>query len=308
MYRRPAPYEKFNVKELRSKLRSRGISVPNEMRITTLRTLYRMNCVERPLSIFKLGKIELHPELRIITLDGVMGSGKTYLFRHLQNVLPLAYPNLSFQFFDEKVDKYMNFEGHNPLKVMYKDPARESAIVQMYILDVMYRELYTFFKSFEKADVVVMDRNLYSCMIFAIAHYTRNNMSQFDLMFICKRLINLSTLLGLPPLGTHHLAHLYGSPEFLQARIQKRDRKNSGERTGCTLSFLITLAKSFDKFNIRFIKKFGFESYLALPSRTMSVQQMTEQIRRKFIDPRAKISSDSHRDIARHQNGAHQER
>jgi deoxyadenosine/deoxycytidine kinase len=176
--------------------------------------------------------------MKLFIIDGQIASGKSSLLRNLDEFVK-NHPHLPYNVIsvNECLEKYENFKGHNPLSLAYHDPARNAAVNQLYIIEIINKHLQdTLYDKLhfvrrkdhyddKKEHIVVVDRSLYSPLVFSRLLFKDGIISEFVYDFLRTKSTEeaLKTMCeyGLNPVG---VLLLYAGAEECLQRIKKRGR------------------------------------------------------------------------------------
>lgn len=119
----------------------------------------------------------------LVSIDGIMGAGKTFLFDHLQQ-------NNQFKdvvFIMEPSHQFREYKNHTPLKDYYANPHSNCAFSQLFILDIL-QKLYS--ETFCQCNSTryISERNLYSAKIFTTAQYKMGYINEFQHDYIIDKI------------------------------------------------------------------------------------------------------------------------
>ena len=168
----------------------------------------------------------------LISIEGVVGAGKTVVLGRLNRFYPCIY---------EPVWKYSEFGKFNPLELSYTNPEQNAAISQHHIVVESckyYKQQIDCIKKSES--IVFMERSVLSPERFILTGVKRGIFSDFVAEYLLKELkIHGSSILK-PDL----IIWLECPLEECDKRITRRAR--SGENR-CTTDFNRNLAQAYDE-------------------------------------------------------------
>ncbi|CAL8258557.1 unnamed protein product [Lota lota] len=149
---------------------------------------------------------------KVICIEGNIASGKTTCLEHFSRTS-------NIEVVTEPISKWRNVRGHNPLDLMYQDPARWGLTLQTYIqLTMMERHLNP-----TAGPVCMMERSIFSAKyIFVENLYRSGKMPEVDYVILTEWFNWITTNLYLP---VHLIVYLQTSPETCHERLIKRCRK-----------------------------------------------------------------------------------
>lgn len=206
---------------------------------------YTNNAINRIKEVFKTSKFEEHEPLCLVTVDGLIGSGKSTFLDDLVSFNPDL-----FYVAPEPVAEWQ--EALEAFYAAGEDKTQVAFNLQNTILDCLEKRLIRVLSDPQIAGkIVVIERDAGSCKIFIKC--TKNLFSREQLDVIEKKIIFQQAILkSLPITCAHFHAFLDGSAELSLARIKERARP--GEEH-ITLEYLLRLQeqqqKAFQSYQIK---------------------------------------------------------
>ncbi|KAK2819959.1 hypothetical protein Q7C36_021605 [Tachysurus vachellii] len=148
----------------------------------------------------------------VICIEGNIASGKTTCLEYFSKTS-------NIEVLTEPVSKWRNVRGHNPLALMYDDPARWGLTLQTYIqLTVLDHHL-----SKITAPVRMMERSLYSAKyIFVENLYKSGKMPEVDYAVLSEWFEWIISNISIP---VDLIVYLQTSPQICFDRLKQRCRK-----------------------------------------------------------------------------------
>lgn len=104
--------------------------------------------------------------VKVISLEGLIGAGKSTLWRELKASFS---GNPHFLFVDECVQDMERWRNYYPLKLMYENPTQEAFAVQMHIMECLGKKYETVKKEMIKREgriTLICDRYIDSPLVF----------------------------------------------------------------------------------------------------------------------------------------------
>ena len=145
-----------------------------------------------------------------VSIEGNIGSGKS-------SVLAFFKKFEEFECNPEPVQKWRNFQGHNLLELMYREPSNNTFAFQIAVQLSRYNEL----ARFSGKEVRFFERTLDSSkFVFSELAHKEGNLADHELAIIDAWFEQLKQ--SLPPIGLY--IYLRTSPQIAIERIRKRDR------------------------------------------------------------------------------------
>ncbi|KAL6461323.1 hypothetical protein MHYP_G00294670 [Metynnis hypsauchen] len=160
------------------------------------------------------GKLVRNGEERksVICIEGNIASGKTTCLEYFSKTS-------NIEVLTEPVSKWRNVQGHNPLALMYQDPARWGLTLQTYVqLTMLDRHLSTI-----AAPVRMMERSLYSAKyIFVENLYRSGKMPEVDFAVLSEWFEWIIKNIAIP---VDLIVYLQTSPQTCYERLKQRCRE-----------------------------------------------------------------------------------
>jgi deoxyadenosine/deoxycytidine kinase len=155
-------------------------------------------------------------DLKLVTIEGDIGSGKSYLLKHLQN-------DSDFCIVNEPLDTWtsLNNDGKNLLEYFYEDKERWSYTFQNCALLSRFKNLIETIRQnphktiFVTERCIETDRNVFAKMLYDSKHMSK---MEYDMYLKWYDLVTASTV----PLSG--IIHVKTSPELSLERIKMRAR------------------------------------------------------------------------------------
>ena len=122
--------------------------------------------------------------MKLLSIDGIMGAGKSYLFNLLKENFT---DNKKIGFVEESVEKFKKYLRYNPLREYYSDPVKNAAVCQHYFLNVLGKLYSENLHKTNDMDYLISERNLYSTVIFINAQYERGYLTDFQHDYLTDR-------------------------------------------------------------------------------------------------------------------------
>ena len=182
----------------------------------------------------------VHPNCKVVIVEGLIGSGKTTLSRELgealgPNTLTLFEP-------DEKDDK----QASNPyLAKFYEDSRRWAFTMQAHLLSERYRmHLHAQWHAMQGHGHAVLDRSFYGDTAFARLQVALGQMSEAEYLTYSRLYHAMSASVLLPTVCVRVLA----SPQVCNRRIASRMTQETGRQceSGINLGYLTHLEREID--------------------------------------------------------------
>ena len=82
--------------------------------------------------VWKLSVVFLFSDVHLVSLEGLMGAGKSYLLNVIKQSDLMEYVTVC----EEPVDQFSKFKTHNPLQLSYENPNRHAGFTQLHIIRV----------------------------------------------------------------------------------------------------------------------------------------------------------------------------
>lgn len=118
---------------------------------------------------------KIKKQLKIITIEGTIGTGKTTLLKNLD----LSKYNGKVDILYEPHEKFNTFLNYKPLDLFYTNPKENALICQMHIFDVCRQELENKLNKISpNCEILLTDRSILSPIIF--------NNTLLDMKFLTK--------------------------------------------------------------------------------------------------------------------------
>lgn len=167
-----------------------------------------------------------------VLVEGNIGSGKSTFLRYLEN-------DFNFKVFLEPLDKWLNFNGFNPLAEYYSNPAINSLAFQIFAAQSLFERDQL--AANEK--VVILERSIQSSRnVFGKYAAEKNYLNSFQ---HCCLNNYLDDLLARSSLRPDLIIYLRATPEVLFDRIRTRGRIEEQNITIDHLQRLNELHESF---------------------------------------------------------------
>ena len=129
----------------------------------------------------------------IITLEGIIGAGKTLLLSKLEK--HLANENISnVSLVSEPVDLFKHFlttEGVvlNPLEMFYQNTKENATAFQFHVLECYDKWLFDLYQSIPNRPWnIIIDRGVYSTKIFCDVLHEQGHLGELDIQLLNKKL------------------------------------------------------------------------------------------------------------------------
>uniref|UniRef100_A0A671VEP0 Thymidine kinase 2, mitochondrial n=1 Tax=Sparus aurata TaxID=8175 RepID=A0A671VEP0_SPAAU len=147
-----------------------------------------------------------------ICIEGNIASGKTTCLEYFSKTS-------NIEVLTEPVSKWRNVRGHNPLALMYQDPARWGITLQTYVqLTMLDRHLSTI-----SAPVRMMERSIFSAKyIFVENLFKSGKMPEVDYAVLTEWFDWIITNISIP---VDLIVYLQTSPQTCHERLKQRCRE-----------------------------------------------------------------------------------
>lgn len=175
-----------------------------------------------------------------VSLEGLVGSGKTSLISLLASRLP--WPR--FMFITEPVDAYNTFLHHHPLELSYTSPKQNFPMSQLHIMKQNLKNISQASTSPLDCELVLCERSLASATVFINTAYDLGHISEYTRDY----LLFLLNHYCLSSPKAEHIIYLHADKQTISKRVRARAR--TGEQH-CTLAFQETLQKNYNVFLTR---------------------------------------------------------
>ncbi|KAM8738108.1 thymidine kinase 2, mitochondrial isoform 1-T1 [Acanthopagrus schlegelii] len=148
----------------------------------------------------------------VICIEGNIASGKTTCLEYFSKTS-------NIEVLTEPVSKWRNVRGHNPLALMYQDPARWGITLQTYVqLTMLDRHLSTI-----AAPVRMMERSIFSAKyIFVENLFKSGKMPEVDYAVLTEWFEWITTNISIP---VDLIVYLQTSPQTCHERLKQRCRE-----------------------------------------------------------------------------------
>lgn len=181
----------------------------------------------------------------IITVEGNIGAGKSTLLENITRHLD-QQENSDIKVLFEPIDLFKAFFGNtdiNPLQEFYNDE-RNAFAFQNYVLDLYKSRLATQFVPIYSQRVVLMERGLDACSVFAEANI--ENMTRFENLYLKEKYKDIRDLFfRKQELATDGVIMIDVNIPELKHRIKKRNR---AEELDVDENYLMKVQAEYDKY------------------------------------------------------------
>ena len=191
--------------------------------------------------------------MKLLSIDGIMGAGKSYLFNLLKENFA---DNKKIGFVEEPVEKFKKYLRYNPLREYYSDPVKNAAACQHYFLNVLGKLYSENLQKNNNMDYLISERNLYSTVIFINAQYERGYPTDFQHDYLTDQVHEKigETLNKDCGLGCNKLVYVVTDVERYFGRILQRKEGSTMLRLR---DYLHSLQKEYDKYYHIFVEQNG---------------------------------------------------
>ena len=136
--------------------------------------------------------------MKVINIIGSIGVGKSTLLNNLLEYTIRNKDKLPYEIIPvfECVERYQSFNGYDPLFLSYENPIANAAITQAHIIASVNEHLHTILSKIstgettEKEKIVIMDRSLFSPVVFNQVLLNRGIISHFARDYLWSEAIN----------------------------------------------------------------------------------------------------------------------
>jgi len=185
---------------------------------------------------------EIDIKMRIISIEGLPGAGKTTF---VKNILPLLPKKSKIMF--EPVANFESFSFYNPLHELYQDPIRNCTACQFHIIDVLSEQYKGYLMT--NTDVLISDRCLGTVEVFTNTLHRMNYISPFTRDFILTYYNRRKdSLFSEKKFGCDAMFYIDVPSEVSLARIQKRGRLSE---ENVSLEYIECLKEEYEMFLAR---------------------------------------------------------
>lgn len=172
---------------------------------------------------------EKRKQMKIIYIEGNIGSGKSTLVTRLSN-----YSNSDFEFLTEPCDEWIetkvtiNGKSQNMLEIYYNNPKAKATLFQMYALFTrMEKLIYCILETNKK--VIICERSpLSDKNCFAKVNTNNGNIDEFDL-YVYNKFYDFYSKTNL--ITPDNIIYLQLNPNHCLDRIKERQRKSESSIT-----------------------------------------------------------------------------
>uniref|UniRef100_A0AAY5K9Y2 Thymidine kinase 2, mitochondrial n=1 Tax=Esox lucius TaxID=8010 RepID=A0AAY5K9Y2_ESOLU len=216
---------------------------------------------------FVLGWVLKHCHFGIC-VEGNIASGKTTCLEYFSKTS-------NIEVLTEPVSKWRNVRGHNPLGLMYQDPARWGITLQTYVqLTMLDRHLSTI-----SAPVRMMERSIYSAKyIFVENLYRSGKMPEVDFAVLSEWFEWITQNITIP---VDLIVYLQTSPQTCLERLKVRCRE---EEKVIPLEYLEVVHQLYEDW---LIKKTSF--HIPAPVLVISADDDMQKMLHQYEENREKI-------------------
>lgn len=181
----------------------------------------------------------------IITIEGNIGAGKSTLLENVEQHLAKE-ENSDIEVMFEPIDLFKSFFGNsdvNPLHEFYQDQ-RNAFAFQNYILDLYGSRLTTLFAPSHSQRIVLMERGLDACNVFAEAN--AENMTRFESLYLKEKYNHIrETFFDKHAIATDGVIMIDVCVSELKNRIKQRNRS---EELDVDVGYLTKVQVQYDKY------------------------------------------------------------
>lgn len=191
--------------------------------------------------------------MKILCIEGNIGSGKSSLMRRIEPLLPSNVKILM-----EPVHLFSYYKGFSPLKAFYDDPKKYAFFLQNHVIDSQlkhFRQQVNLGGGEEKIKLLISERTLYSPILFTNTLFKSGCLTPMEKEKLHEYSQNvIHTTLCNKPMGADYLFYLHLPPLDCIQRIRIRGR--DGEE-GITTGYLSTLEHEYSTYIATFNKLYG---------------------------------------------------
>jgi deoxyadenosine/deoxycytidine kinase len=171
-----------------------------------------------------------------VVVEGSIGAGKSTLIKYMKE-LDKAYNKI--EFYEEPVDQWMNFQGHNLLQEFYKDPKENAFALQSYINLTKVKQ----FVSKTNKPIRLFERSLASSQKCFMPILFKNELLSAKETDILKSWADTLSEWFPNQLKIDKVIYLQTNPDKCLERISQRNRS---EESNISYEYLVDLHKAHE--------------------------------------------------------------